>query len=147
MCYLYRFMMSKGEASKILVILEKTDSGYSAHIPELPGCIATGESLDEVREVLEYAVDFHLEGLKLEKLPIPDGFQRDFNLSYKMDIASLFDWFSGILTKSGVSRLTGLNQSLISQYVSGTKKPSNKQTKKIERALHHLGQELLEIEL
>jgi len=64
-----------------------------------------------------------------------------------MDVGSLFEWFSGILTKSGVSRITGMNQSLISQYVSGIKKPSSKQTKKIERALHHLGQELLEIEL
>ena len=64
-----------------------------------------------------------------------------------MDIASLFDWFSGVLTKSGISRITGMNQSLISQYAMGIKKPSSKQTRKIESALHRLGQELLEIEL
>ena len=139
--------MLKGEASKILVVLEKTDSGYSSYLPDLLGCIATGESLNDVRENIRDAVDFHLEGLRLQGLPIPDGFHGDFNLAYKMDVASLFEWFSGILTKSGVSRITGMNQSLISQYVSGIKKPSSKQTKKIERALHNLGQELLEIEL
>jgi predicted RNase H-like HicB family nuclease len=139
--------MSKGEASKILVVLEKTDGGYSSYLPDLPGCIATGESLNVVRENIKDAIDFHLEGLRLQELPTPVGFQRDFDLAYKMDVASLFEWFSGILTKSGVSRITGMNQSLISQYVSGIKKPSSKQTKKIERALHHLGQELLEIEL
>ena len=139
--------MSKVEASKILVVLEKTDSGYSSYLPDLPGCIATGESLNDVRGNIRDAVDFHLEGLRLQGLPTPAGFHGDFNLAYKMDVASLFEWFSGILTKSGVSRITGMNQSLISQYVSGIKKPSNKQTKKIERALHHLGQELLEIEL
>jgi DNA-binding transcriptional regulator YdaS (Cro superfamily) len=64
-----------------------------------------------------------------------------------MDVASLFEWFSGILTKSGISRLTGMNQSLVSQYASGIKTPSSKQSKKIERALHNLGQELLEIKL
>ena len=139
--------MEKEESSKILVILEKTISGYSAHIPELDGCIATGSSLDEVRRNIFDAVDFHLKGLQLEKLPIPEKFRKTIELSYKLDIASLFDWFSGILTKSGVSRITGLNQSLISQYVSGIKKPSIKQSKKIESALHHLGKELLEIEL
>ena len=40
-----------------------------------------------------------------------------------------------------------MNQSLVSQYVSGIKTPSSKQTKKIEKALHMLGQELMEIEL
>jgi len=85
--------------------------------------------------------------MRIENLPIPQEFAREFELAFKMDVASLFEWFSGILTKSGVSRITGMNQSLISQYVSGIKTPSSKQTKKIERALHNLGQELLDIQL
>ena len=139
--------MSEDEVSKILVILEKTDHGYSAYLPELPGCIATAETLDDIKEIVRDSVDFHLEGLELGKEAIPECFQGSYNLVYKMDVGSLFEWFSGILTKSGVSRITGVNQSLISQYVSGYKKPSSKQTKRIERALHQLGQELLEIRL
>jgi len=133
--------------SRIMVVLEKTENGYSAYIPDLPGCISTGETISDVRNNIRDAVDFHLEGIQIENLPIPEKYDREFDLSFKMDIASLFEWFSGILTKSGVSRLTGMNQSLISQYVSGSKSPSDKQTKRIERALHNLGQELLEIEL
>ncbi len=130
------------------VVLEKTSSGgFSAYLPELPGCVSTGESIDEIKTNIREAVDFHIEGMQIENLPVPEGFSGEFDLTYKMDLASLFEWFSGILTKSGVSRITGMNQSLISQYVSGIKSPSNKQTKKIERALHNLGQELLEIEL
>jgi predicted RNase H-like HicB family nuclease len=133
---------------KNIVVLEKTsDGGFSAYLPELPGCVSTGESIDEIKTNIREAVDFHIEGMLMENLPVPEGFAGDFILTYKMDLASLFEWFSGILTKSGVSRITGMNQSLISQYVSGNKTPSNKQTKKIERALHNLGQELLEIEL
>jgi len=56
--------MSKGEASKILVVLEKTDSGYSSYLPDLPGCIATGEALNDVRGNSKDAIDFHLEGLR-----------------------------------------------------------------------------------
>ena len=130
------------------VILEKTDAGaYSAYLPGLTGCVSTAGSISEIKFSIKDAVDFHLEGMRMENLPIPEGFDCDFELIYRMDISSLFEWFSGILTKSGVSKLTGMNQSLISQYVSGIKTPSSKQTKKIERALHNLGQELLEIEL
>jgi predicted RNase H-like HicB family nuclease len=133
---------------KNIVVLEKTsDGGFSAYLPELPGCVSTGESIDEIKTNIREAVDFHIEGMLIENLPVPEVFAGGFNLTYKMDLASLFEWFSGILTKSGVSRITGMNQSLISQYVSGNKTPSNKQTKKIEIALDNLGQELLEIEL
>lgn len=133
---------------KNTVILEKTSvGGYSAYLPELPGCVSTGESIDEIKCNIKEAIDFHIEGMRMENLQVPVGFDEMFDLSYKMDIAALFEWFSGILTKSGVSKITGMNPSLISQYVSGIKTPSNKQTKKIEQALHNLGQELLEIEL
>ena len=133
---------------KVTAILEKTaNGGYSAYLPALPGCISTGATVAGIKNNIREAVEFHIEGLRMEDLPIPEIFVHDFDLAYKMDVASLFEWFSGILTKSGVSRITGMNQSLISQYVSGIKTPSSKQTKKIERALHNLGQELLEIEL
>lgn len=131
-----------------MVILEKTAEGkYSAYLPSLPGCIATGASIPDIKLNIRDTIEFHLEGLKVEGLPIPEEFSKEYCLKYKMDVSSLFEWFSGILTKAGVSKITGMNQSLISQYVSGIKTPSTKQTKKIERALHHLGQELLEIEL
>ena len=103
--------------------------------------------LTKLKPIYKEAVSFHNEGMRIENFPIPREFDSEFDLTYKMDVASLFEWFSGILTKSGVSRITGINQSLISQYVSGIKTPSNKQTKKIEHALHNLGHELLEIEI
>ena len=130
------------------VILEKTSNGgYSAYLPGLPGCISTGDSIADIKVNIREAINFHIEGMRIEKFQIPEEFDGEFDLTFKMDVASLFEWFSGILTKSGVSKITGMNQSLISQYVSGIKTPSRKQTKKIEHALHNLGHELLEIEL
>ncbi len=84
--------------------------------------------------------------MRKEGLEIPEIISNTYNLIYKIEIESFFDWFSGILTKSGVSRLTGMNQSLLSQYANGFKKPSLKQTKKIEEALHNFGEELLSIQ-
>ena len=139
--------MSNIGGSRNSVILEMTDAGYSAYLPDLPGCISTGMTIADIKNNIKEAIDFHIEGMRIENMPIPERFDGKFDLSFKMDVPSLFEWFSGNLTKSGVSKLTGMNQSLISQYVSGSKSPSAKQTKRIERALHNLGQELLEIEL
>lgn len=138
--------MKTDTANNIVVILEKSETNYSAYIPELEGCVATGNSIRETVNSIEEAVAFHLEGLKEEGLDIPELFKNDYKLSYKIDFESLFDWFSGVLTKSGISKLTGMNQSLLSQYANGIKTPSSKQTKKIEQAIHSFGEELLSIQ-
>ncbi len=130
----------------IIVILEKSEDNYSAYIPALDGCVATGDTFHQVKQRIEEAVEFHLDGMKEEGLDIPELFQSDYDFVYKIDVESLFDWFSGVLTKSGISKLTGMNQSLLSQYANGMKKPSSKQTKKIEEAIHSFGEELLSIQ-
>jgi predicted RNase H-like HicB family nuclease len=131
----------------ILVILEKSYNNYSAYIPDLTGCIATGDSLQEAKENIEEAVEFHLRGMEDEGLEIPEVFKDEYQFVYKIDFESLFEWFSGVLTKSGISKLTGMNQSLLSQYANGMKKPSTKQSRKIETAIHNFGEELLSIQL
>ncbi len=53
------------------VILEKTATGYSAYAPDLPGCVATGKDAKETSQTMKEAMQFHIEGLRLEGLPIP----------------------------------------------------------------------------
>ncbi len=58
---------------KYLIILEKTATGYSAYSPDVEGCIATGDTVEETRQNMQEALQFHLEGLALEGLPIPQA--------------------------------------------------------------------------
>jgi predicted RNase H-like HicB family nuclease len=58
--------------TKYLIIIEKTETGYSAYSPDLPGCVATGETRAEIEANMREAVEFHLEGLKLEGYSIPE---------------------------------------------------------------------------
>ena len=53
------------------IIIEKGDPNYSAHCPDLPGVVAAAETEEETAELMRDAIGFHLEGLKDEKLPIP----------------------------------------------------------------------------
>ena len=56
---------------KYLVIIEEIKTGYSAFSPDLPGCIATGSSKEEVEKNMKEAIVFHLEGMSQEGLEVP----------------------------------------------------------------------------
>ena len=57
---------------RYLIVIEQTGTGYSAFSPDLPGCIATGRTRDEVEANMRESVDFHLDGLRQEGLPTPE---------------------------------------------------------------------------
>ena len=61
---------------KFLVVVEKTDTGYSAYSPDIDGCIATGETKDAVEKNMKEAIEFHLEGLAMEnqEMPVPHSY-------------------------------------------------------------------------
>lgn len=53
------------------VVIEKAEGNYSAYVPDLPGCVATGYSLKEVEVQIREAIEFHLEGLREDGAAIP----------------------------------------------------------------------------
>lgn len=54
------------------VIIEKGPTGYGAYVPDLPGCVAAAETETEARRLIEEAIDFHIEGLRLAGEVIPE---------------------------------------------------------------------------
>ena len=56
---------------KYLIVVEKTETGFSAYSPDLLGCAATGATEEETEANMKEAIAFHLEGLKQEGLPVP----------------------------------------------------------------------------
>lgn len=55
------------------VVIEKAEGNYSAYVPDLPGCVATGATIEETERSIQEAIEFHLEGLRLEGLSIPEA--------------------------------------------------------------------------
>jgi len=53
------------------VVIEQASGNYSAYVPDLPGCVATGSTITEVEQQIREAIAFHLEGLREDGLPIP----------------------------------------------------------------------------
>jgi predicted RNase H-like HicB family nuclease len=61
---------------KYLIVIERTDAGYSAYSPDVPGCVSTGKTAAAVRRNMRQALALHLEGMRSEGEPIPPPISR-----------------------------------------------------------------------
>ena len=55
------------------IVIEKAQGNFSAYVPDLPGCVATGATIEQVEAEIRDAIAFHVEGLREDGLPVPPG--------------------------------------------------------------------------
>lgn len=58
------------------IVIEKGESNFSAYVPDLPGCVAVGDTVEETEREIQEAIEFHLEGLRADGLPVPEPSSR-----------------------------------------------------------------------
>ena len=58
---------------RYMVVVEEGPTSYGAHVPDLPGCIAVGDSREEVLNLIREAIELHIEGLQDQNLPVPQA--------------------------------------------------------------------------
>lgn len=133
--------------NKVIVEISYSGRNFGAHIPLLPGCVATGENPEVIRKNIKDAIKFHVESALEDGDEIPALFKNNYELAYKFDAESVLNYYKGIFTNAAFERITGINQKQIQHYSTGHRKPRMAQVKKIEIALHKLGSELLAVEL
>lgn len=123
---------------KVKFIVERTKDGYSAWNEDLSNGIAATMG-DNIAELRANAVEsFNLLIAETAKKPVTeDNIQLVFNLS------QFFDYYN-VINVRGLAQRMGMNYTLLSQYISGTKTPSEKQTKKVLEGVKQLGRELYE---
>ncbi len=56
---------------RFVIVIEKADGNHSAYMPDLPGCVATGDTVEDVEREIRDAIRFHIEGLREDGLPVP----------------------------------------------------------------------------
>lgn len=134
-------------AVQLTVIIEKADNNYSAYIDGIDGIVTTGNTIDEIKKNMVEAIELYVETCKELDLECPEELEGDYQLNFKMDVKSLLEFYSGIFTKAGLERITGINQKQLWHYASGNRNPRPEQKIKIETALHKLGEDLLSINL
>lgn len=131
--------------AKVVARIGKTAKNFAACVEELQGFVCTADTLQELKQEVEEGILFHLEGMREDGDPIPEVFQGNFEIEYKWDVESLLHYYRGIFTHSALERLTGINQNQLGHYAAGRSKPRPAQARKIETALHQLGNELQQV--
>ncbi len=63
---------ARGTREYLVVVEQAADGSFSAYVPDLPGCVSCGETLDEVRQSIREAIELHIEGLRAEGLEVPE---------------------------------------------------------------------------
>ena len=125
---------------KIKFNVGKTNTGFDAYAEEAGGVIATtGKTFSELKTNLVDAYNAHAEYHKLKPVTADD-------VVMEFDIPSFFESY-GIINAKALSHRIGMNNTLLSHYIKGVKKPSHKQVEKILTGLKEVGRELTELEL
>ena len=127
----------KTAEKKIILILEKTDTGFSAFSEKYP-IYTTGLTIPEIMENALEAVNLYFED---ERLTLTKD-----NLKFEIDFKQFFQYYR-VINAGFLADKIGMNPTLLSQYVQGRKKPSETQTEKILSGIHQIGIELSEINL
>jgi predicted RNase H-like HicB family nuclease len=122
---------------KIPIIVEKTDTGFSAYSNDYP-IFTTGRTIPELIDNAFEASNLYFEDEEIK-------LNHD-NLKFEIDFKQFFQYYK-VLNSRFLADKIGMNPTLLSQYVQGHKKPSEKQTEKILLGIHQIGQELSEINL
>lgn len=122
---------------KIKIIIERTETGFSAYSEDYP-IFTTGKTITEIQNNAIEATQMYFEEQAV-KITIE-------KLKFEYDFKQFFQYYNVINAKI-LAKKIGMNATLLSQYVSGKKKPSETQTEKILLGIHKIGQELSELNL
>lgn len=117
----------------IVVIIEKTDTGFSAYAKDYP-LSTTGITMNDLIDNIIEAFSLYFEEIKFNPAMI----------SYEIDFKQFFKYYK-VLNSKALAEKIGMNPSLLSQYAKGHKRPSEKQSRKILYGINRIGQELAEM--
>ena len=134
-----------GQEQNVLLIIEKEDSEYWVTVQSLPGCYASGATIEEAISNAKEAITDHISALRESEDSVPEVFlNENYQIQIKYDLKTLFERFN-VINKTALAEKAGINSSLLRQYSIGLAFAREKQKSKIENAIHDIGSSLLEV--
>lgn len=125
----------------IKLILEKSDTGYSAFSEDLPGAATVGETIEEVKENFKEVLEMRADYLEEKGKSKESEELKNAEISYYLDLKTFFEYYS-LFNKSELAQYLGINPSLLRRLSSGREELSEKKALQIKNGLHKLASEL-----
>lgn len=123
----------------ITVVIEKTDTGFSAYAKDFSGMATVGETFSELKENINEVFEMQVEYLQEKDSSIKP---EDFEINYAVDLEQFFEYFSVINKTAFAERYAKVNPSLFRQYTRGLTPLSSDKLKQISKGLHKLADEI-----
>ena len=114
---------------------------YGACSNEVLGCVATHKTLEGVKKAYSDSLRWHLEAMVADGDEIPVALEGDYKLEFELNTQALLHFFEGVLTRSALARVTGINERQLGHYATGHRNPRLAQRKKIIDGIHKIGNE------
>lgn len=132
---------------KIEAIIERAKDGTFSVFCTTEMFTGMGDTAESAKLDMRRQMDFFKKSAIEDGFSYPDFLNEDFEIVYKFDTESLLEYYSGILSLSGLEKITGIHQKQLWSYLHKKSKPRKAQIEKIEKGLHSLGSELISISL
>ena len=136
---------NQGNMKQIHVTLELGKDGYGVSFEELPYIFGFGETIEKAKQDAYDVLKGYIEALNKCNQHVPEILQGKYELCFEFDVEALLKYICGTVTKTALSRATGINPGLLTHYSSGLKKPRKKQRERIIAGLHQIGKDLLTV--
>jgi len=135
---------------KIKVLVGWGNKNYSATTNDydrLNGIvIATGTTFEQLQKNFESALKFHIEDCLADNDSLPEGLIRgDYEIEYELATSALLHRLDGILTRSAIARVSGINERQIGHYALGIRNPRPEKRKQIINGIHQISRELASV--
>lgn len=130
---------------QVKVILEAGNDGYGVSFPAIENVYGFGDTIDSAKQDAQDVLDFYIETLNKVGKPVPAILQEEYELLFEFDVEALLKYIDGVVTKTAIAKVSGINAAQLSQYSSGSKKPRKAQRDKIISALHQIGNDLIAV--
>ena len=114
---------------------------YGACSDHVLGCVATHKTLEGVKNAYSESLRWHLDAMRADGDEIPIALQGEYELEFELNTQALLHYFDGVLTRSAIARVTGINERQLGHYATGHRNPRPAQRKKIIEGIHRIGNE------
>lgn len=128
----------------IKVLIDWSGNNFSAGTGKINGVVfATGKTLDEVKENFAEALRFHIEGSLEDGDQLPAFVMKGkYKLDYELQASAMLHLADDLITRSALSRVTGINEKQLSHYLTGHRKPRPQQNEKIAAGIVNINKQI-----
>ena len=130
---------------KIVINVDYTDNFAAAPANEDIACVSTGRSFDELKKNMEEALHWHIDSMRDDGEAIPAEFDGEWDLEWNLSVRALLHYTEGLVPKSALAKVTGINQQQLTHYASGYRVPRPAMRARIIEGIHAIGQQLTSI--